>query len=308
MASNLPPVRESIREIDEACWVIGETILLSRLKSPSAVSWGDGRGAFFAISSIDSPLPQLRPVSAQSGIKLVHDAGDKSAVWEIGEAFCKVRVKEYHNTTREHTTLHFVHEKQPSSFEAPAVLYHKDYNGRYYLITSRVEGETIAQAWSTMDETMRSQAVTQVTRICKELASWTHDHICGVDGQGLPDEYLVHGKDLEFTHSTLLATCEDLGMDCRSKAFNFYHCDMGPGNIILNRSSGRLGVIDWETAGYVPTEWIRTKFRISSGMDLPEQCSEQSYDWRKRIQLRLGEEGFHDVAERWMTWFCSDKQ
>jgi hypothetical protein len=29
-------------------------------------------------------------------------------------------------------------------------------------------------------------------------------------------------------------------------------------------------MIDWETAGYVPREWVRTKFHLSSGMDFPK--------------------------------------
>ncbi len=33
-------------------------------------------------------------------------------------------------------------------------------------------------------------------------------------------------------------------MDCSS--FGFYHCDLGPGNIIVN---DRIGILDWETAG-----------------------------------------------------------
>lgn len=47
----------------------------------------------------------------------------------------------------------------------------------------------------------------------------------------------------------------------------FYHCDLGPTNILVDISTGSLDIIDWELAGYVPIEWVRTKFRISAGMD-----------------------------------------
>lgn len=58
-----------------------------------------------------------------------------------------------------------------------------------------------------------------------------------------------------------------LGMECSPLVF--YHCDLGPGNIIIDPEDDSIGIIDWETAGYVPKDWIRTKFCLSSGINLP---------------------------------------
>lgn len=52
-------------------------------------------------------------------------------------------------------------------------------------------------------------------------------------------------------------------------SFLFYHCDLGPGNILADPAKSSIGTADWELAGYVPREWIKTKFNLSSGMDLP---------------------------------------
>lgn len=71
-------------------------------------------------------------------------------------------------------------------------------------------------------------------------------------------------------------------MDCST--FIFYRCDLRPGNIIVNLENGSIGIIDWETAGFVPKEWIRKKFCISSGMDLPDDDQESRADWRNRVQ------------------------
>lgn len=89
-------------------------------------------------------------------------------------------------------------------------------------------------------------------------------------------------------------------MDC-SSPFEFYHCDLGPGNIIVDFVADQVvvGVIDWECAGFFPRHWIRTKFRMCSSMDLPEG---DTSDWRARMQRKLGEEGFPEVAEAWMVW------
>ena len=79
----------------------------------------------------------------------------------------------------------------------------------------------------------------------------------------------------------------------------FYHCDMGPSNILYDE--GRLAIIDWECAGFVPKDWIWTKFRLSAGMDLPCE-GEAKYGFRTRVQMSLGEIGFDDVALRWLEW------
>lgn len=93
-------------------------------------------------------------------------------------------------------------------------------------------------------------------------------------------------------------------MDCST--FVFYHCDLGPGKIIVESANGSIGIIDWETAGFVPKEWIRTKFCISSGMDLPDGDEESRVDWRRRVQRQLEREGFPEVADQWMTWWSNE--
>lgn len=68
------PVRESIREIDGNSWLIGNKLLLSRA-SLSECTWGDGNGGGYSISDAPLPLPESRPLSDTSDIKLVYDAG-----------------------------------------------------------------------------------------------------------------------------------------------------------------------------------------------------------------------------------------
>lgn len=72
---------------------------------------------------------------------MVHDASGESAVWSIGEAFCKVKVLDS-GATREHVTLCYLHNKRPLSFAIPDVHYHAEYDGRYYIILSSLTGQT----------------------------------------------------------------------------------------------------------------------------------------------------------------------
>jgi serine/threonine protein kinase len=299
------PVNESIQEINNNSWVIGDRILLSRRRSPpSGSSWSDGKGSFYVISEAPYPLPPSRPLSATTHIEKVYDAGGVSAVWSIGDAFCKVKILDP-DATREHVTLDYLHNKRPLSFATPDVYYHAEYDGRYYIVLSGLTGHTLTKAWPNMDEAMKQHYVSRVVKVCKELAVWQADYISGVDGRHLSETHLTRlGQPEDCSPQNLLTNCNDLGMDC--SIFVLYHCDLGPGNIIVNLADGSIGIIDWETAGFVPREWIRTKFRISGGMDLPGSDQELRVDWRRRVQRRLGEEGFPDIAERWMVWWRNE--
>ena len=156
-----------------------------------------------------------------------------------------------------------------------------------------------------MDESTKEYYVSRIAGICKELAAWTGNGIHGVDGRNLSDLYLtpLHGVE-DMSPQNLLGNCANLRMDC--SLFVFYHCDLGPGNIIVDPGQRSLAVVDWEMAGFVPREWIRTKVRVSSGLDLPGDNDDLRQEWRSRLQRRLGQDGFPEIADRWMAWFVND--
>lgn len=108
LGSVLSNGRSSSRRLDPGSrrnsWLIGNKLLLSRA-ARSQCTWGDGNGGGYTISDTPLPLPECRPLSGTSGIKLVHDAGDVAAVFSIGDAFCKIRIMDVPDVTREHVTL-----------------------------------------------------------------------------------------------------------------------------------------------------------------------------------------------------------
>ena len=91
-------------------------------------------------------------------------------------------------------------------------------------------------------------------------------------------------------------------MDCSDLVF--CHADLGPTNIIVEDEpqTGKIGVIDFEIAGYLPRDWVRTKFRISSGMNLTPLASDDQTWLRSKVQKLLGEEGFKDFSKAYMSW------
>lgn len=229
----------------------------------------------------------------------------------MGDAFLKVLIPLSPDTTREHVTLEALH-RMNLSFTLPKVLYHGEWNERYYLVVSKIPGQTLSKAWPHMSETCRDQCVDRVVSICKELSATHAEEITGIDGNHVPEQWLADNSprgpsgtppkyEFDFRPETFLKNCREVeGMDC-SLPFQFYHCDLGPGNIIVDFVADQVvvGVIDWECAGFFPRHWIRTKFRMCSSMDLPEG---DTSDWRARVQRKLGEEGFPEVAEAWMVW------
>ena len=139
----------------------------------------------------------------------------------------------------------------------------------------------------------------RIVAICERLAKWKGGSIGGADGAQLSDVLLdMIGLEKNCDPEHLLANCRDIGTDCSS--FHFYHCDLGPSNILVNH--GPIGIIDWETAGFVPQEWIITKFCISSGMDLPVQDENLQIEWRQRVSRQQRAKGFVAVADEWLVW------
>jgi hypothetical protein len=293
-------INQSLKQVDSNTWLIG-SLLLSRLPNYlENATWNDhGDNSSYTLTAAPAPqhLTTLAPNSPL--ISLVYEAGDFSAVWSIGNyAFCKVKYIE-EGVTPESVTLNFVQDQHPS-FDTPKVIHHAFDRERSYLFLERLPGRTLDKAWPTLSEEWRLHYVNTVVRFCKEMAEWECDRLGGVDNQHVP-EYYLQPKGAE-NFSSLRSTCEEIGMDC--SRFVFYHADLGPANIIVEEEprSGKVGIIDFEVAGYFPRGWIRTKFRLSSGMDLSDSATSNPKWWRSEVQKALGADGFEDYLEAWMRW------
>ncbi|KFA81187.1 hypothetical protein S40288_10209, partial [Stachybotrys chartarum IBT 40288] len=295
-------VRDSVKQIEENSWLIGDKAILHRSLSPVPnYSWKSDDGSFYTLSNTSFPQPQVKPLPSDSIIRQVHDAGDASAVWSLGNAFLKVKLFQDRNqATKENTTLDWLANRK-ISFDVPKVLYYAEGHDRSYLIVSRIPGETLGAAWRGMKETEKQQCVHYIVDIIKELSNWQSDSITGVDGLQLPESWLdVCREPHDFTPNTLRENCHTLGMDCSKVVFS--HNDLGPYNIIVDDQKRITGIIDFEMAGYVPREWIRTKFGVSWALDL-EEPGVTSTEWRKQVAQQLGEEGFPEVMNAWKNWF-----
>nr|POF14349.1 hypothetical protein CFP56_03373 [Quercus suber] len=302
----LSHVRDSLRQVNDSSWIIGGKLLLTRYAQDKQIhadelipTWSAGPESYFMITE-PRHLPAPQTPQPEIPFVKVYDAGDAHVCWKIGDAFLKLIEIDDPGVTPEHVTIRYL-ETLKLNFTIPKVHYHGEWDDRYYLILSQVPGQTLMKAWPLMSEELKQYYVDQVTDACKTLAAVQSKSMGGVDGKYLPENYLTTeliDGEVEYETKVLEKNCKDLGMDCTS--FVFYHCDLGPGNIIVDLSTRSLGIIDWECAGFVPRQWIRTKFRLCAGMDLDDPGF--THEWRLRMKIRLGEEGFTDVATTWMRW------
>jgi len=302
-------VRDSIETVDEQTWLIGGRLLLSRTSNQTpkehGVIPGDTDDHSYSLRELDGSPPHAQASPSQP-FPLVYDVGDAHAAWKIGKAYLKIVKSESPHVAREHSILHAMHQLEISfDLSLPRVLYRGEWDDRYYLITSEVSGQTLDRAWPQIDEPARTKCVKQVTEFCIKLSSFEGSRIECLGGGHLPEYYLT--KSQEHTHDsfspeTLLENCKNAGMDCST--LHLYHCDLGPGNIIVDLERDTMGIIDFEDVGYVPKAWIRTKFRVSAGHDFNDipWGDEARHEWRVRVQRALGEEGFPDAAESYMEW------
>jgi hypothetical protein len=303
------PPRESIAQVDGDAntWLIGPLQLHCRKGSSGTFTWYDeDDNLSYTLTDAPDPLPPTVPLD-DPRFKLVYDAGDSSAVWSVGNsAFCKVKLCRQ-GVTSEAATLKFVqklvYEQQPD-FKIPKVLHQTEHNDRSYLFLTRVQGRTLGDAWPTLDEKWRQHYIKAIVNVCKFLESQECDKLCGADGKNALEPYLIkYGAEKDYSPDNLRQGCILIGMDCSK--FVFYHADLGPGNIIVEDipKTGTVGIIDWELAGYFPRGWIRTKFRISSGLNLPDTATDKPTAWRSGVQELLGEDGFEHYAPEWLSWW-----
>ncbi|KAF2189929.1 hypothetical protein K469DRAFT_701210 [Zopfia rhizophila CBS 207.26] len=293
-------INRSLKQIDSNTWLIGSLILHRSPRPSGTATWND-ESDNSSYTLTEAPILHHFTTSQPDSpyINLVHEAGDASAVWSIGNsALCKIRYIE-EGVTPESVTLNFVQDQHPS-FDTPRVIHHAFGKDRSYLFLQRLPGRTLDKAWPSLNEQWRLHYVNAVVNICKEMAEWKGHRFGGVDNQNIPEFYLQPPGTDNF--SSLQATCEAIGMDCSS--FVFYHADLGPTNIIVedDPKSGRVGIIDFEISGYFPRGWIRTKFRLSPGMDLSASATSTPTWWRSEVQKALGANGFEDYSKSYMEW------
>lgn len=309
-------IRDAPRQIDGDSWLIDEAFIIRRRGTPPAqYLWKDDDGFWYTHEKAPNPLPAATPLPPGSHIRKVWDAGDSQVEFTFGKnAVLKiedmVRIRkscaQFRDCTEERVTLAWLAERRDRlSFAVPEMLHFSRREGREYTIVSCPTNTFLSDVWRGSSEGEKRHYAGRIIEICEEMASaWSSNSMTGVDGRPLAETWLdACGDSLPLNPDELKGICEQLGMDC-SKPFVFAHNGITGHEVIVNTDgqgkTSVVGLMNWEMAGYVPLEWIRTKFASSWGLnfawpDVPGGHPSER-ELRELLDKMMGEKGLPDVT------------
>jgi Ser/Thr protein kinase RdoA (MazF antagonist) len=92
-----------------------------------------------------------------------------------------------------------------------------------------------------------------------------------------------------------------------SPQFHLYHDDLGPTNIMVDRTENQVrisGIIDWETVAYFPRFFISTKTMVSPAFGLgDEDCDwDRRAAWARLLTKTLEAKGFEGDIAGYRAW------
>lgn len=309
------PLNQSIQQVGPAHWQIGSLICERIETTPppdSLATWQEHDCRYIIRRPEDARNTTSSFATYSNASQLIHEGGSLSAVWEIGkQAFCKVKAWNPAMES-EDKTIAYVKEIAPG-IPTPKLIYAWTDRDRSFLVMKRIEGSTLRDAWASLSLSERGAIVTTVGHYCNILSQHTSRTLGSISGKPLLEPYLApSGSDLlgQYTREQCTRYFSTSSGDCPKlkRVFNFYHPDLGPGNIIV--SEGRIaGIIDWEAAGYYPRFWIATKPSVSPGLDFcPPIAEVDDCEWRKRLRIELEVLGYPQASRWYMKWrMCRPK-
>ncbi|KAI1120017.1 hypothetical protein F5Y10DRAFT_290449 [Nemania abortiva] len=322
--------------IDDNSWLIGDRAILTRRfgqpwasDTPGLINtWVASDGGHYAIVDAPEIPPPSRPwkpddapilmhLTSSGGIKLEAGHADNDVaevlnkcVYSIGDVCIKMHHTIHCDSSDEHVTIKELSKRLPNrSFALPTVLYHARYDNRYFLVTTKVPGETAAQLWWDFDDAMKDHYADLVAEASIEIATLTSSEL----GAGIDGTVAENGRILEsLTRKDMpdiLANRETVGLSVQPP-FCFCHADLGPTNILIEGQKGTISIIDWQAAQYVPREWIGIEFAQGLAMvqdpPIPEGYSRG--DYAHRVWRALQRRGFKNDGKIWWSWKKVDYQ
>lgn len=188
-----------------------------------------------------------------------------------------IKVKPFDNLAEAHT-MQFI--AQHTSIPVPNVHCAFVHNGSTYIVMSKIEGTTLWQGWTTRSDESKKRILDQVKVMLTELRALAAPEgtgVANVNGGPICDcrlatlhsgpftsvrefhKALANGADLEMDRQKLpddMAELIAFYKDASDKIV-FTHGDMNSLNIIL-QGEKVVGIIDWETSGWLPEYWEYT--------------------------------------------------
>ncbi|RDW83677.1 uncharacterized protein DSM5745_04003 [Aspergillus mulundensis] len=247
-----------------------------------------------------------------SHLKLLYGASTRG-VWSIGsDVILKDRPDEGPKAKIEVITLKYL--ATHTDIPVPKVLRDwVDGDGRYFVMTERIHGQTLEEAWPSLSEPQKVSIADQVVQVRKQLRSITSTSIQCVDqspcypgllffdleprGPFHSDQELWDAVCLSLHHlpRQLLENLKKRLPRC--EPYVLTHCDLNLGNIMV-RDGKVVGILDWEYAAYFPIwyEYVSASFGFTD-IDV---------EWKRLLRERLGvHDEAHDDARAFWSDMCN---
>lgn len=243
-----------------------------------------------------------------SHVKLFYGASTRG-VWSIGsDVILKDRPDEGPKARVEVQTLNYL--ATHTDIPIPKALRDwVDRDGRYFVMTERIGGQTLEEAWPSLSEPQRINVADQVVQVRKQLRSVTSTSIQSVDNSpcypGLlffdpkprgpfhSDKELWDALALKLGHlpPQVLENLKQRLPKC--KPYVLSHCDLNLGNIMV-QDGKVVGILDWEYAAFLPI-WYEY---VSASLGF----TEMDVEWKKLLRARLDAQGEgHEDAKAFWT-------
>jgi hypothetical protein len=300
-----PRFADRLREINQDTWIIQGSVLIERryfeLSKPDSKCWYDPiEAVFYGVSTFPKPLKWTQLPAAGCPVKLFLDLGNCSARWKIGsQAFLEIGSSQPEILCD--PVPYEKIQKQPWSFSIPEVYFHTERDGVYCTVHSVIgDGTTLKDVWDSGDDAWRERVTSRIAHAILEMSAWRGDYTPSWPALP-PTEYLnAKGLSDDSFHSHLNEAQYDPGR------IIFSHNSPALTNIWMSEQ-GDLGFYGWQTAGFVPADWVRTKRALVGyafgSADWAPDLPPASYDWFKKLDVKLSARGLNYDMNLW-SWNC----
>jgi aminoglycoside phosphotransferase (APT) family kinase protein len=243
-----------------------------------------------------------------SHVKLFYGVSDRG-VWSLGsQNILKERSSIAPNF--EASNIRFL--KQWTSIPVPTIIDDwEEENGRYFLLTRRIQGQSLDTAWPTMTKADKERVARQVADYLLQLRKLQSPQMQSLEGQPIysaflfPNGYgLPHGplsSDDELWNE-MDKSLERVPMKARQRLrermppatpFTFTHGDLTNVNIIV-KEGNLAGILDWEASGYFPAWWEFT----CAGIGLGQEDSE----WKALLREFMPD--YSEARKFWLDFYA----
>lgn len=242
-----------------------------------------------------------------SNVRLFRGLSDRGA-WSLGSQYI-LKERSMAGPNFEAPNIRFL--SQQTSIPIPTIIIDwEEENGRYFLFTERIQGQSLDAAWPTMTTVDKERVAMQTAEYILQLRKLQSPQMQSLDeqpvysaflfpnGYGVPhgplssDDELWNEMDKALGKVPIKARQRLRERMPPASPFTFTHGDLTNSNIMV-KEGNLVGILDWEASGYFPVWWEFT----CAGIGLGQEDSE----WKTLLRKYMPD---HTEARQfWLDYF-----